>query len=277
MNEMSEMNLYINEINKFPLLSQEEQMETLKAARKGDQEARNRAINSNLRLVIYVAQRYHPAGTVSMMDIIQEGNIGLITAVDRFDPDREVAFSTYATWWIRQKISRALIEQSRSIRLPQHMVEKIRKYVKTSKLLAQQLGRDPEPEEVAKAIGVSVHKIYDIETTIRNPVSMSAPSTHSAEDEDLTIESCIEDSRVSVEDEIIEKYMLEDLEHIMEKCLNEKEKNILKKRFGFDGCSPMTLAQIGALYNVTKEAIRQTECRALAKLNKNIQKTYCAA
>ena len=254
--------MYLKEIGKVPLLSAEEEIELAKRMENGDVEAKNRLAEANLRLVVSIAKRYVGRGML-FLDLIQEGNLGLIKAVDKFDFRKGFKFSTYATWWIRQAITRAIADQARTIRIPVHMVETINKTLRTSRMLLQELGREPTNEEIAKKMNMPVAKIDEILKTSRDPVSLDTPI---GEEEDSQLGDFIEDeSLLSPVDSASFSMLKEELEEAMA-SLTERERNVIKLRFGLDDGKTRTLEEVGKEFNVTRERIRQIEAKALRKL-----------
>lgn len=254
--------MYLKEIGKFPLLTFKEEIELAKAIKKGDIKAKHKLVNSNLRLVVSIAKKYTGRGML-FLDLIQEGNMGLIRAVEKFDYRKGYKFSTYATWWIRQAITRSIADQARTIRIPVHMVETINKIRKINRQLLQKLGRKPTDEEVAKKARMSVDKVREINKVSQLPLSLENPIG----DEDSShLSDFVEDYTVAHPDESVLHGMLrEDLEEVM-KSLSERERTVLKLRFGIEDGRQRTLEEVGQLYNVTRERIRQIEAKALRKL-----------
>ncbi|MBR2770177.1 MAG: RNA polymerase sigma factor RpoD [Solobacterium sp.] len=258
--------LYLQEIGKIPLLSPEEEKEIAKRCQEGDQEARNKLINSNLRLVVSIAKKYIKRG-LSFQDLIQEGNMGLMRAVEKFDYQKGFRFSTYATWWIRQSMIRAIADQSRDIRLPVHMGEQIMKVRRTEKQLIQELGREPTYREIAaKMEGMTPERVEEILKIAMEPVSLETPA---GEEENSTLSDFIEDtSIVDPKDYANNEFLKEEMDRILQ-MLNEREQKIIRMRFGLDDGRPKTLEEVGRECNVTRERIRQIEAKALRKLNRN--------
>ncbi len=254
--------MYLREIGKFPLLAPEEEIHLAKRIKQGDIRAKHKLVNSNLRLVVSIAKKYTGRGML-FLDLIQEGNLGLIRAVEKFDYRKGYKFSTYATWWIRQAITRSIADQARTIRIPVHMVETINRLRKTSRLLLQALGRKPTEEEIAKKARISVDKVREIVKVSQVPLSLEMP----VGDEDSSrLGDFVEDGGVEAPDEVVLHGLLrEDLEDVM-KSLTDREKTVLKLRFGLDDGHPRTLEEVGRVYNVTRERIRQIEAKALRKL-----------
>jgi RNA polymerase primary sigma factor len=254
--------MYLREIGKFSLLTPEEEVYLAKRIKQGDMRAKHKLVNSNLRLVVSIAKKYTGRGML-FLDLIQEGNLGLIRAVEKFDYRKGYKFSTYATWWIRQAITRSIADQARTIRIPVHMVETINRLRKTSRILLQQLGRKPTEEEIAKRSRISVDKVREIVKVSQIPLSLEMP----VGDEDSSkLGDFVEDGGVQAPDEVVLHGLLrEDLEDVM-KSLTDREKTVLKLRFGLDDGHPRTLEEVGKVYNVTRERIRQIEAKALRKL-----------
>ena len=254
--------MYLREIGKFPLLTPEEEIILAKRIKQEDMRAKHKLVNSNLRLVVSIAKKYTGRGML-FLDLIQEGNLGLIRAVEKFDYRKGYKFSTYATWWIRQAITRSIADQARTIRIPVHMVETINRLRKTSRLLLQELGRKPTEEEIAKRSRISVDKVREIVKVSQIPLSLEMP----VGDEDSSkLGDFVEDGGVQAPDEVVLHGLLrDDLEEVM-KSLTDREKTVLKLRFGLDDGHPRTLEEVGKVYNVTRERIRQIEAKALRKL-----------
>jgi len=255
--------MYLREIGRVPLLTKEEEVELAKRAEKGDKEAADKLKTANLRLVVSIAKKYLGRG-LSLLDLIQEGNIGLMKAVQKFDWRKGYKFSTYATWWIRQAITRAIADQARTIRIPVHMVEKINRYYRVARRLMQNLGREPTPEEVAKAMGIPPEKAWQIVKISRKPTSLETPV---GEDEDSELGDFIPDDKTSPVDEAAKALLKEQIQKIL-KTLSERERRILEMRFGLLDGHPRTLEEVGAAFGVTRERIRQIEAKALRKLKR---------
>ena len=254
--------MYLKEIGSVKLLSPEEEVELSKRAEAGDQKAKDRIIEANLRLVVSIAKKYVGRG-IPFLDLIQEGNMGLIKAVEKFDYAKGFKFSTYATWWIRQSITRGIADKGKTIRVPVHMVETINKTLRTSRMLLQELGREPTNEEIAKKMNMPVAKIDEILKTSRDPVSLDTPI---GEEEDSQLGDFIEDeSLLSPVDSASFSMLKEELEEAMA-SLTERERNVIKLRFGLDDGKTRTLEEVGKEFNVTRERIRQIEAKALRKL-----------
>lgn len=254
--------MYLKEIGKVPLLSAEEEMELAKRIEAGDDEAKKRLSEANLRLVVSIAKRHVGRG-MQLLDLIQEGNLGLIKAVEKFDYRKGYKFSTYATWWIRQAITRAIADQARTIRIPVHMVETINKLVRTSRQLLQELGREATPEEIAERMELPVEKVREVMKISMEPVSLE---TQIGEEEDSHLGDFIQDDHVPVPAEAAAFTMLqEQLEEVLS-TLSERESKVLRLRFGLDDGRARTLEEVGKEFNVTRERIRQIEAKALRKL-----------
>jgi RNA polymerase primary sigma factor len=254
--------MYLRGIGTINLLNQEEEVELAKKVDAGDQEAKNRLVNANLRLVVSIAKKYTGQG-LQFLDLIQEGNTGLIRAAEKFDYTKGFKFSTYATWWIKQGITRAIADQSRTIRVPVHMVETIYKVKKAYRLLMQDLGRHPTNEEIAEKTDLPVENIVAIRKHSMTPLSLETPV---GDDESAQLGDFIGDQNIDTPDEVTSRNMLrEEILKAME-ILTEREQMILKLRFGFDDGRPRTLEEVGRVYNVTRERIRQIEEKALRKL-----------
>ena len=254
--------MYLKEIGKVPLLSAEEEIELAKRMELGDQEAKKRLAEANLRLVVSIAKRYVGRGML-FLDLIQEGNLGLIKAVEKFDYRKGYKFSTYATWWIRQAITRAIADQARTIRIPVHMVETINKLIRVSRQLLQELGREPSPEEIAEEMGMPADRVREILKISQEPVSMETPI---GEEEDSHLGDFIEDDNVPAPADAAAFTLLrEQLDEVLN-TLTEREQKVLRLRFGIDDGQPKTLEDVGKRFNVTRERIRQIEAKALRKL-----------
>ena len=254
--------MYLKEIGKIPLLSMEEEIELAKSMELGSEDARKRLAESNLRLVVSIAKRYVGRG-MQFLDLIQEGNLGLIKAVEKFDYTKGYKFSTYATWWIRQAITRSIADQARTIRIPVHMVETINRLVRTSRQLLQELGREPTTEEIAARADLPVERVSEIMKMAQEPVSLETPI---GEEEDSHLGDFIQDDNVMVPQDAAAFTLLH--EQLMEVLLTltEREQKVLRLRFGLDDGRPRTLEEVGRQFNVTRERIRQIEAKALRKL-----------
>ena len=254
--------MYLKEIGKVPLLTAEEEIELAKRMELGDQEAKKRLAEANLRLVVSIAKRYVGRGML-FLDLIQEGNLGLIKAVEKFDYRKGYKFSTYATWWIRQAITRAIADQARTIRIPVHMVETINKLIRVSRQLLQELGREPTPEEIAAEMDMPVERVREILKISQEPVSLETPI---GEEEDSHLGDFIQDDNVPVPADAATFTLLkEQLEEVLG-TLTEREQKVLILRFGLEDGRARTLEEVGKEFNVTRERIRQIEAKALRKL-----------
>lgn len=254
--------MYLKEIGKVPLLSADQEIELAKRMEQGDQEAKKKLAEANLRLVVSIAKRYVGRGML-FLDLIQEGNLGLIKAVEKFDYTKGYKFSTYATWWIRQAITRAIADQARTIRIPVHMVETINKLMRVSRQLLQDLGRDPQPEEIAKRMEMPVAKVREIMKISQEPVSLETPI---GEEEDSHLGDFIPDEDIPVPAEAAAFTLLkEQLIEVLD-TLTEREQKVLRLRFGLDDGRARTLEEVGKEFSVTRERIRQIEAKALRKL-----------
>ena len=254
--------MYLKEIGKVSLLTADEERELAIRMEQGDEEAKKKLCESNLRLVVSIAKRYLNRG-LSFLDLIQEGNLGLIKAVDKFDYTKGYKFSTYATWWIRQAITRSIADQARTIRIPVHMVETINKLIRISRQLLQEYGREPTSEEIAKEMGITVEKVREIKKISQDPVSLETPI---GEEEDSHLGDFIPDDDVPAPVDAAAYSMLQ--EQLMEvlDTLSDREKKVLMLRFGLEDGRPRTLEEVGKEFNVTRERIRQIEAKALRKL-----------
>ena len=254
--------MYLREIGKIPLLTYEEEAELAKRIVNGDEEAKQKLAESNLRLVVSIAKKYVGRGML-FLDLIQEGNMGLIKAVEKFDYNKGFKFSTYATWWIRQAITRAIADQARTIRIPVHMVETINKLIRTSRQLLQQNGREPTPEEIAKEMEISVEKVMEIQKIAQDPVSLETPI---GEEDDSHLGDFIQDEdSPAPQDSAAHTLLREQLEEVMD-TLTPREAMVLKLRFGLEDGKARTLEEVGKQFDVTRERIRQIEAKALRKL-----------
>ena len=260
--------LYLREIGKIPLLSQEEELELTKKAAKGNKKAKDKMVEANMRLVVSIAKRYSGRG-LDFLDLIQEGNTGLLRAVEKFDPDKGFKFSTYATWWIRQAITRAIADQARTIRIPVHMVETINKVLRATRKLTQELNREPTTLEVAKEMDMEPEKVEYVMKIKQDIASLDQSVGRDGDDEDSVLGDFVEDEeRISPEDSAANQILKEQLATIIG-TLSEREQKIIKLRFGIGGGRPHTLEEVGAEFSVTRERIRQIEAKALSKLRKH--------
>ena len=254
--------MYLKEIGRIPLLSSEEEIELAKRMEEGDEEAKKKLSEANLRLTVSIAKRYSGRG-MQFLDLIQEGNLGLIKAVEKFDYRKGYKFSTYATWWIRQSITRAIADQARTIRIPVHMVETMNRVNRTSRRLLQEYGREPTPEEIAEAMNLPVERVLEISKISQEPVSLETPI---GEEEDSHLGDFIQDEHIPVPaDEAAHTLLREQLEKVMD-TLSEREQKVLALRFGLEDGKPHTLEEVGREFQVTRERLRQIEAKALRKL-----------
>jgi RNA polymerase primary sigma factor len=254
--------MYLKEIGRIPLLTFDEEIELAKRVENGDMMAKQKLINSNLRLVVSIAKKYIGRG-LTLLDLIQEGNQGLIRAVEKYDWQRGFKFSTYATWWIRQSVTRAIADQARTIRIPVHMVENINRFLRSQRRLMQELGREPTPEEVAKVLGIEPDKALEIIKISQNPASLEAPV---GDEEDSRLGDFIHDtSAPTLFDAASRELLKEQVDQVLG-TLSDRERRVLKERFGLDDGRPKTLEEVGRMFQVTRERIRQIEAKALRKL-----------
>ncbi len=254
--------MYLKEIGRIPLLNFDQEIELAKRVEKGEMDAKQMLINSNLRLVVSIAKKYIGRG-LSLLDLIQEGNQGLIRAVEKYDWRRGFKFSTYATWWIRQSVTRAIADQARTIRIPVHMVENINRFLRMSRKLMQELGREPSPEEVAQALGIEPEKALEIIKISQNPASLEAPV---GDEEDSKLGDFLFDTAApTLFDSASRELLKEQVEEVLA-TLSDRERKVLEERFGLKDGRPKTLEEVGKLFVVTRERIRQIEAKALRKL-----------
>lgn len=256
------INQYLKEIRQFPLLNAEEERELLNRIQKGDMQAKERLVESNLRLVVSIAKKYQNNG-LSLMDLIQEANIGLLTAIDKFEPERGYRFSTYASWWIKQTISRALDNKSKLIRLPAYIVEGINKMKNAEKVLTIELGRTPSDEELAKYMGIDLEYAKKLQD---NRKEISSLDVSIGEDEEATIGELVADTTNLTPEESMDLQVQEEMLDGILSTLEDRESEVIKHRYGIGGNEPKTLEEVGHLFNLTKERIRQIEAKALRKL-----------
>ena len=260
--------LYLREIGKIPLLTPEEEADLAQRIVKGDKKAKDKMVESNMRLVVSIAKRYGGRG-LDFLDLIQEGNTGLLRAVDKFDPEKGFKFSTYATWWVRQAITRAIADQARTIRIPVHMVETINKVLRTTRKLTAELNREPTNEEIARELGLEPEKIDYVMRIKQDIASLDASIGREGDDEDSVLGDFVEDEeRDSPEESAANQILKEQLSEIIA-TLTDREQKIIRLRFGIGGGRPHTLEEVGAEFDVTRERIRQIEAKALSKLRKN--------
>ena len=257
--------MYLKDIGRLPMLSNDEEIEVAKAVASGDQEAKEKLINSNLRLVINIAKRYINRPGMQLLDLIQEGNMGLIKAVEKFDYTKGFRFSTYATWWIKQHITRGIADQSKTIRTPVHMVETINKLGKISRQLLQELNREPTAAEIAERMGISEAKVIDIQRVQQDPISLENPV---GEEDDSKIGDFVEDESARSPIEIAMQAQLKEQLMGIINMLTPREQKVIRLRYGLDDAHPRTLEEVGREFNVTRERIRQIEAKALKKLRR---------
>ena len=254
--------MYLKDIGKVPLLAADEEIELAKKMLDGDEESKRKLSEANLRLVVSIAKRYMGRGML-FLDLIKEGNLGLMKAVEKFDYQKGFKFSTYATWWIRQAITRAIADQARTIRIPVHMVETINKQIRVSRTLLQEFGREPTPEEIAKYMGISEDKVREIQKIAQDPVSLETPI---GEEEDSHLGDFLEDETSTAPSDMVAFTLLkEQLIGVLD-TLTPREEKVLRLRYGIDDGRPRTLEEVGKEFNVTRERIRQIEAKALRKL-----------
>ncbi|MBQ3296480.1 RNA polymerase sigma factor RpoD [Candidatus Saccharibacteria bacterium] len=260
--------LYLREIGKIPLLTPEEEADLAQRIVKGDKKAKDKMVESNMRLVVSIAKRYGGRG-LDFLDLIQEGNTGLLRAVEKFDPAKGFKFSTYATWWVRQAITRAIADQARTIRIPVHMVETINKVLRTTRKLTSELNREPTTEEIAAELHMEPDKVDYVMRIKQDIASLDASVGRDGDDEDSVLGDFVEDEeRISPEDSAANQILKEQLSEIIS-TLTDREQKIIRLRFGIGGGRPHTLEEVGAEFDVTRERIRQIEAKALSKLRKN--------
>lgn len=255
--------MYLKDIGKVPLLTSEEEIELAKKILEGDEVAKARLCQANLRLVVSIAKRWASTNSLSFLDLIQEGNMGLLRAVEKFDYTKGFRFSTYATWWIKQAITRAIADQSRTIRLPVHMVETINRYSRTVRQLTQKLSRDPTLEEIAEAMGISENKVVEIQKSALDPVSLETPI---GEEEDSKMSDFIEDESAKSPIEVASQKLLHEQLLAVIDTLTPREQQVIRERYGLIDGKSKTLEEVGREFSVTRERIRQIEAKALRKL-----------
>ena len=260
--------LYLREIGKIPLLTPEEELELARKVVKGDKKAKDKMAEANMRLVVSIAKRYTGRG-LDFLDLIQEGNTGLLRAVEKFDPDKGFKFSTYATWWIRQAITRAIADQARTIRIPVHMVETINKLLRTQRRMTQQLNREPTMEELSKELEMEPEKIEYIMKIKQDISSLDAAVGRDGEEDDSVLGDFIEDEDTATPEESATSELLREQISSILSTLSDREQKIVRMRFGLDGGKTHTLEEVGQEFAVTRERIRQIEAKALAKLRKH--------
>ena len=260
--------LYLREIGKIPLLNAEEELELAKRVVDGDKRAKDKMAEANMRLVVSIAKRYSGRG-LDFLDLIQEGNTGLLRAVEKFDPDKGFKFSTYATWWIRQAITRAIADQARTIRIPVHMVETINKLLRTQRRMTQELNREPTIEELAKELEMEPEKVEYVIKIKQDITSLDAGVGRDGEDEDSVLGDFIEDEEGATPEESATSQLLKEQVQSVLSTLSEREQKIIKMRFGLENGKSHTLEEVGQEFAVTRERIRQIEAKALAKLRKH--------
>ena len=262
--------MYLKDIGRVPLLGPEEEIELARRMMEGDEDAKQRLSEANLRLVVSIAKRYVGRGML-FLDLIQEGNLGLMKAVEKFDYTKGFKFSTYATWWIRQAITRAIADQARTIRIPVHMVETIHRQTRVARMLLQELGRDPTPAEIAKEMGVSEERVCEIQKIAQDPVSLETPI---GEEEDSHLGDFLEDeTAASPSDSVAFAMLKEQLLSVLD-TLTPREEKVLRLRYGIDDGRSRTLEEVGKEFNVTRERIRQIEAKALRKLRQPSRRKY---
>lgn len=261
--------MYLKEIGKTPLLTQQEEIDLAKRNEKGDKKARQQLMKANLRLVVSIAKKYvHRSPRLSILDLVQEGNIGLSRAVDKFDYRRGFKFSTYATWWIRQAVTRALADQSRTIRIPVHMVETISKYTQVKRKLTQELGRPPLAEEISNEMGLEINKIHYIQKISQEVISLETPFSED-ENESVTLSDFIKDEQSLTPEQLASQTLLKNQLKEIINDLSPREQKILEMRFGLEDNITHTLEEVGKVFGVTRERIRQIEAKALEKIRQH--------
>ena len=256
--------MYLKEIGKIPLLDADQEMKLAERIAAGDEKAKNELVEANLRLVVSIAKRYVGKG-MFFLDLIQEGNLGLMKAVEKFDYTKGFKFSTYATWWIRQAITRSIADQARTIRIPVHMVETINRIVRVNRQLQQKLGREPRPEEIAKELGISVSKVQEIIKIAQEPVSLESPI---GEEEDSHLGDFLEDDKTPPPSQIVAESMMKQTLSDVLHMLTPREEQVIRMRYGLDDGQQRTLEEVGKAFNVTRERIRQIEVKALRKIKR---------
>ncbi len=254
--------MYLKDIGRVPLLSADDEIELARRMQEGDEEAKKKLSEANLRLVVSIAKRYVGRGML-FLDLIQEGNLGLMKAVEKFDYQKGFKFSTYATWWIRQAITRAIADQARTIRIPVHMVETINKLTRVSRILLQKYGREPTPAEIAAEMNISEERVREIQRIAQDPVSLETPI---GEEEDSHLGDFIEDDKTVTPSDSVSTTMLKETLLSVLNSLTPREEKVLRLRYGVDDGRPRTLEEVGREFNVTRERIRQIEAKALRKL-----------
>jgi RNA polymerase primary sigma factor len=261
--------MYLREIGKVPLLTGEEEIDLAKRITKNDESARKKLTEANLRLVVSIAKKYM-GRNLGLLDLIQEGNLGLFRAVDKFDWRKGYKFSTYATWWIRQAITRALADQSRTIRIPVHMVETLNKYAQAERQLVQDLGREPLPEEIAAEMGIDVEKVYHLKKISQETVSIDAPVGEESDEDASYLADFLEDEQRATPNETAGRQILKEYVQSILKDLDPREQKILKMRFGLEDGVTHTLEEVGEEFGVTRERIRQIEAKALERIKEHV-------
>ena len=264
--EQESLNIYLQQISAIPLITVQDEIELAELIQKGDLKAREKMITANLRLVVKIAQYYANIG-LSLLDLINEGNIGLMKAVERFDPSKGGKLSTYAAWWIKQSIKRALANQSKTIRLPVHMVDRVTQMRRTSAELAERIGRDPTDDELASEMNLPISRVAHLKSVSKKPASLDSPL---GEDENSTLgEVVADDNAINPSEQLQSKSLIGDVNVVLSK-LDPREADIIRLRFGLEGRDPLTLEQVGAKIGVTRERVRQLQEQALRQLRKNM-------